>query len=205
MNLSDIVTLYANLGNVGVKSRHHGVISKPMQERGGHTQIPSEHQHDSSKHGHGGHQHSTLAKDSFMRKSGAGHTGGGDVGKARGHGGFGKHHHLSADASPSDLASHHLWQEPSSTDVTIQNWRAKRQLEKKMGRNLDPFEADYERQMFGAAEVTGPCGCTLKLGETVNVEFRGLGVIKSRSNRVLTVDVGGRQIQVDQRFVHRSR
>lgn len=48
--------------------------------------------------------------------------------------------HVEADASPSDLASHHTWQEPSSTDVTIKNWRAKRQIEKQMGRNLELFE-----------------------------------------------------------------
>lgn len=47
---------------------------------------------------------------------------------------------IAADASPSDLASHHTWQEPSASDVTIRKWQRKRQLEKAKGRNLDPFE-----------------------------------------------------------------
>lgn len=47
---------------------------------------------------------------------------------------------LEADASPSDLASHHTWQEPSASDVTIKNWQRKRVVERIKGRNLDPFE-----------------------------------------------------------------
>lgn len=55
---------------------------------------------------------------------------------------------VAADASPSDLASHHLWQEPSSTDVTMKAWDAKRALEKQKGRNVDPFEGDAELLMM---------------------------------------------------------
>lgn len=62
--------------------------------------------------------------------------------------------HIKADASPSDMASHHLWQEPSSTDVTINQWRSKRVLEKQMRRNMDPFEADAERVIRA-----GRCRC----------------------------------------------
>ncbi len=51
---------------------------------------------------------------------------------------------IASDASPSDLAQHHTWQEPSSTDVTVRQWERKRALEKQMGRNLDPFESDAE-------------------------------------------------------------
>jgi len=61
---------------------------------------------------------------------------------------------LEADASPSDLASHHLWSEPSSTDVTIRRWGQKRKLEKQLHRNMDPFEADAERSIRA-----GRCRC----------------------------------------------
>jgi hypothetical protein len=51
---------------------------------------------------------------------------------------------VAADSSASDLAQHHTWQEPSSTDTTIMKWNAKRALEKNMGRSVDPFEGDAE-------------------------------------------------------------
>jgi hypothetical protein len=51
---------------------------------------------------------------------------------------------IASDASPSDLSSQHLWEEPSATDVTIRKWRDKRRLEKVKGRNVDPFEGDAE-------------------------------------------------------------
>lgn len=47
---------------------------------------------------------------------------------------------LEADASPSDLALHHSWQEPSSTDQTQIEWRDQRQVERYLGRSMDPFE-----------------------------------------------------------------
>jgi len=52
---------------------------------------------------------------------------------------------VEADASPSDLASHHLYRDPSATDTTILDWRAKRQMEKQLHRNMDPFEWDAEK------------------------------------------------------------
>lgn len=107
--------------------------------------------------------------------------------------------HLHADASPSDLASHHLFEEPSSTDVTIRNWRSKRVLESGMRRNMDPFE-------IGAATsrpVTGPCGCTLQLGDSVVVEGVGRGRIVQRRDRMLTVHMNnGKTKHIDQKFVH---
>ena len=54
---------------------------------------------------------------------------------------------VAADASPSDLASHHTWLESSSTDTTIRKWDAKRALEKEKGRNMDPFESAAELLM----------------------------------------------------------
>jgi len=47
---------------------------------------------------------------------------------------------IQADASPSDLAYHHLWKEPSSTDQTQIDWNDKRQVEGYLARNMDPFE-----------------------------------------------------------------
>lgn len=55
---------------------------------------------------------------------------------------------VAADASPSDLASHHLWREPSSTDTTIRNWRAQRVMEKRLGRGMDPFETQANFMML---------------------------------------------------------
>lgn len=112
---------------------------------------------------------------------------------------------VAADASPSDLASHHTWVEPSSTDTTILNWREKRQLERRKGRNMDPFEADAELIMEAGRRVTGPCGCTLQIGESVVVEGWGSGKILSRSNRILTVGRNGVEKQVDQKLVHRLK
>jgi hypothetical protein len=113
---------------------------------------------------------------------------------------------VAADASPSDLASHHTWLEPSSTDTTILHWRAKRELEKRKGRNLDPFEADAELEMEAQRGVTGPCGCTLQVGERVLAEGYGRGTILSRSNRLLMIGrADGTQRQVDQRLVHRLK
>lgn len=103
---------------------------------------------------------------------------------------------LRADASPSDMASHKTWQEPSTSDVTIKNWRAKRLVEKIKRRNLDPFEE--------VLAATGPCGCTLKLGERVTVDEVGRGKIKSRKDRMLTVALdNGKSRTIDQKFVHR--
>jgi len=107
--------------------------------------------------------------------------------------------HIRADASPSDLASHHLYEEPSSTDVTIQQWRNKRVLEKARRRNMDPFEIGAQQER----KVTGPCGCTLQLGDPVVVEGVGRGKIMERRDRMLTIgfDRGGKR-RVDQKFVH---
>lgn len=102
---------------------------------------------------------------------------------------------LRADASPSDLASHYTWQEPSASDAAIRNWRTKRAVEK-VRRNLDPFEEVW-------AEATGPCGCTLKLGERVTVDEVGRGKILSRKDRMLTVALdNGKNRTIDQKFVH---
>src|SRR6266403_1814748 len=70
---------------------------------------------------------------------------------------------LTADASSSDLASHHTWREPSASDLTIKNWRSKRVIERTRRRNLDPFEEGA--RLEAAREVTGPCGCTLAFGD----------------------------------------
>lgn len=197
MNLKGTLTLYADFGTgaVGIKKKHHGVISKPMGERGGHTQITHEL---AIRHVH---QKTVGVKHPFHPKiqHHAPHASGGHMGKKK------MFSEVDADASPSDLASHHLWQEPSSTDVTAQQWEAKRQMEKRMGRNMDPFESQAEMKMYGAAEVTGPCGCTLKIGEKVLVERWGAGEIKGRSNRILTIAIAGGNIQVDQKFVHRPQ
>jgi hypothetical protein len=109
--------------------------------------------------------------------------------------------HIKADASPSDLASHHTWQEPSASDLTIKNWRNKRRIEKTIRRNLDPF-AEGAR-IEASKPVTGPCGCTLALGDRVIVEGIGKGKIKSRNERMLTVALdNGNSRTIDQKFVH---
>ena len=107
--------------------------------------------------------------------------------------------HIRADASPSDLASHHSYEEPSATDVTIQRWWLKRAQEKVKGRNMEPFEIGAQKER----SVTGPCGCTLQLGDSVVVENVGRGTILNRRDRMLTVgfDRGGKR-RVDQKFVH---
>lgn len=147
-------------GDVGVKTRHHGVVSPHMKKFGGRTRFaPSRH-------------------------------------------------HVEADASPSDLASHHLWEEPSATDTTAREWLDKRVMEKQRGRNMDPFEYQAEKEMmFAAEEVTGPCGCTLKIGERVLCEGgRGQGVILGRSNRVLKVALDDGTVRsMDQKFLHRVK
>jgi hypothetical protein len=108
---------------------------------------------------------------------------------------------VAADASPSDLASHHTWQDPSASDVTIRNWRNKRQTEKTIRRNMDPF--DPRARLDAARTVTGPCGCTIALGDRVSVEGIGKGKILSRKDRMLTVALdNGKNRTVDQKFVH---
>lgn len=47
---------------------------------------------------------------------------------------------VEADASPSDLATHHSYQEPSASDITIKNWHMQIVIEKSLGRSMDPFE-----------------------------------------------------------------
>lgn len=114
---------------------------------------------------------------------------------------------VAADSSSSDLASHHTWTEPSATDVTIRNWRNKRALEKRARRNIDPYEWQAKTELHAAKEeVTGPCGCTLKIGEKVFVEGGLQGTILKRSNRVLTVNLkDGRNLQFDQRKLFRPK
>ena len=114
---------------------------------------------------------------------------------------------VAADSSSSDLASHHLWTEPSATDVRTRDWRAKRELEKKAGRNIDPYEWQAQQELHAEKEeVTGPCGCTLKIGEKVYVEGGLRGTILKRDNRVLTVNLrDGRTMQFDQRQVFRPK
>lgn len=108
---------------------------------------------------------------------------------------------LSADSSSSDLASHHTWKEPSASDLTIRNWRNKRILERKARRNLDPFEEGA--RLAASREVTGPCGCTLALGDKVTVDGVGRGKLISRKERMLTVKLAnGKKRVVDQKFVH---
>jgi hypothetical protein len=60
---------------------------------------------------------------------------------------------VSAENEPSDLANHHLWLEPSATDVTISTWRDKRREEMRRGRNMDPFEYQAETYIQGSGEV----------------------------------------------------
>ena len=114
---------------------------------------------------------------------------------------------VDADSSSSDLASHHTWTEPSATDTRIRNWRAKRVVERANKRNLDPFEWEARKELHAQKEeVTGPCGCTLKIGEKVFVDGGLRGTILSRQKRVLTVALkDGRHYQFDQRLVHRPR
>lgn len=108
---------------------------------------------------------------------------------------------LEADASPSDLASHHLYEEPSSTDDTIRRWRSKRVQEKALRRNKDPFELGAQSR-----PVTGPCGCTLQLGDQVVVEGVGRGEILKRRGRMLAVRLrNGNMRHVDQKFVHQLK
>lgn len=176
MNLSNTLSLYGfGTGAVGIKKHHDAVISKPMHERGGHTQVTHEMaiKHVSQK--------SVKVEHPFHKKAPhhAPHASGGHMGKK-------------------------MFSEADAPELT--DWEMKRQREKQMGRNMDPFEADYENQMYGKAEVTGPCGCTLKLGEKVLVEKHGQGIIMHRSNRILTVALDGDgSIQIDQRHVHRPR
>src|SRR5258706_7223042 len=108
---------------------------------------------------------------------------------------------LTADASSSDLASHHIWQEPSASELTIRNWRSKRIIERTKRRNLDPFEEGA--RLEAAREVTGPCGCTLALGDRVTVDEIGRGKILKRKDRMLTVALdNGNRRTIDQKFVH---
>lgn len=106
---------------------------------------------------------------------------------------------IAADSSSSDFNRTHLWEEPSSTDITARNWRTKRDYEKTKGRNADPFEDQAELH----AAAAGPCGCTLKIGQEAIVEGGVRGVIIERSSRVLTIaKKDGSAIKVDQNFVH---
>jgi hypothetical protein len=107
------------------------------------------------------------------------------------------HENIRADASSSDFNNTHLWEEPSATDTTALAWRGKREIEKAKRRNIEAFE------MYGAGEVTGPCGCTLKVGEKVIVEGVGRAKILARNHRILTImSAGGQKGQFDQKFVH---
>jgi hypothetical protein len=62
-------------------------------------------------------------------------------------------------------------------------------------------------EMYGSKEfATGPCGCTLRIGEKVIIEGAGMGKILSRENRILTVQFAdGMKRQFDQNFVHHLR
>ena len=105
---------------------------------------------------------------------------------------------LIADASASDLANHHSMDEPSASDVQMLHWRTKRVFERIRKRNMDPYE------MLRAEKETGPCGCTLQLGDRVTVDGVGRGKIKSRNERMLTVALdNGTSRTIDQKFVHR--
>jgi hypothetical protein len=57
---------------------------------------------------------------------------------------------VEADASPSDLASHHTWKEPSATDVTIRLFRKKRQREAELHRNMEVMEWEGDRAIYGS-------------------------------------------------------
>lgn len=179
----------------------HGVVTRDMAKHGGHTRPTFD-----SK------EHAAFPSKSLLPGNTGGKSnrvGGRNHGKAVRHAGvghhaaghFGKHHPgIAADASPSDLASHHLWQEPSSTDADILNWRAKRLREKMLRRNMDPFEIGAS---VTSRPVTGPCGCTLQLGDAVVVEGVGRGRVTHRRERMLRVEMdrGGVRV-VDQKFVH---
>ncbi len=47
---------------------------------------------------------------------------------------------LESDASPSDVAHHHSFLEPSATDTLQREWEDQRQVERRIGRSMDPFE-----------------------------------------------------------------
>jgi hypothetical protein len=49
-------------------------------------------------------------------------------------------YNVKADASSSDLASHHSMDQPSALDQTQIRWREKRQVEHSIGRNLELYE-----------------------------------------------------------------
>lgn len=157
-------------------ARHHAVMSPHMKKTGGHTR-PS------------------------VGKEHVGHSPKTTMSIRHPHGGHVRYPTFKADASASDLASHHTWQEPSASDLTIRNWRAKRLIERTKRRNLEPFE---EGARMLAAGETGPCGCTLKLGDRVTVDDVGRGHIKERDERMLRVKLdSGKYRTVDQKFVHK--
>jgi hypothetical protein len=194
MNLATTILLAESA--IAPTHRHHAVMSPHMRKEGGHTHSEVKREHPTHSGGHG-------TKGGGVKKSGVKHI----------HPHLLKVHHahvhlihpnfkklaVTADASASDLASHHTWQEPSASDVTIRRWQGKRMLEKAKRRNLELYEPGALH-----AEATGPCGCTLKLKERVVVEGVGRGKIQSRDGRMLTVAMdNGRNRTVDQKFVHR--
>jgi len=74
-------------------------------------------------------------------------------------------------------------------------------IERTRRRNLDPFEEGA--RLEAAREVTGPCGCTLALGDRVTVDEVGRGKILRRKERMLTVALdNGKHRTIDQKFVH---
>ena len=185
--------------------RHHAVVTKDMAKHGGHTRPTfkeGEHRKftgpsPSLLPGGAGHHATGRHGVRSFKRAGIGHH-------AKGHGGGVKHHHgIAADASPSDLASHHVWQEPSASDTIILSWRNKRMREKMLRRNMDPFEIGAS---VTSRPVTGPCGCTLALGDMVVVEGVGRGRITHRRERMLRVELdrGGVRV-VDQKFVHQLK
>jgi hypothetical protein len=191
MNLATTILLAESA--IAPTHRHHAVMSPHMREKGGHTHSEVKREHVKHSAGHHSGKHG-------VRHSGLKHGKPGGKGLPITHVKVHlvKPHFIKADASASDVANHHSMQEPSASDVQMLHWKTKRVFEKIRKRNLDPYEA------LKASKETGPCGCTLKLGERVTVDGVGRGKIKSRNERMLTVALdNGRNRVVDQKFVHR--
>jgi hypothetical protein len=86
----------------------------------------------------------------------------------------------------------------ASDEVQMLHPRTKKVLDRIRKRNQDPYQA------LKASQVTGPCGCTLQIGERVTVDGVGRGKILSRNERMLKVGLdSGVSRTIDQKFVHR--
>jgi hypothetical protein len=159
-------------------SRHHAVMSPHMKKSGGGIRP---HVGKESVGHSGGHQ-SGVRKGGFHPKTlSVKHP----------------HVHLVHPHFPKMRADASTV-EPTD-NVRMLHWKTKRVLERIRKRNRDPYEA-----LKAEREVTGPCGCTLRLGERVTVDDVGRGLLLSRKERMLTVALdNGNKRTIDQKFVHR--